>query len=110
MRAPAERSPNRLARILREPITHFVVIGIAIFAVSHVIEERQSRYTIAVSDADLTRITNTYTQQYGAPPTPQQMRTMVDNQVHEEISLREGLALRLDTNDEIVPRRIAARG
>jgi hypothetical protein len=109
MRALAERSPDLLARILREPLTHFVVIGIAIFAVSHVIEERQSRYTIAVSDADLTRIANTYTQQYGAPPTPQQMRTMVGNQVREEIYLREGLALGLDKNDEIVRRRIAQK-
>ena len=98
-----------LARILREPLTHFVAIGIAIFVVSHVIEERQSRYNIAVSDADLTRIANTYTQQYGAPPTPQQMRTMVDNQVREEIYLREGLALGLDKNDEIVRRRIAQK-
>lgn len=98
-----------LARILREPLTHFVAIGIAIFVVSHVIEERQSRYNIAVSDADLTRIANTYTQQYGAPPTPLQMRTMVDNQVREEIYLREGLALGLDKNDEIVRRRIAQK-
>ena len=105
---PALRRPL-LARILREPLTHFVAIGIAIFVVSHVIEERQSRYNIAVSDADLTRIANTYTQQYGAPPTPQQMRTMVDNQVREEIYLREGLALGLDKNDEIVRRRIAQK-
>ena len=105
---PALRRPL-LARILREPLAHFVAIGIAIFAVSHVIEERQSRYNIAVSDADLTRIANTYTQQYGAPPSPQQMRTMVDNQVREEIYLREGLALGLDKNDEIVRRRIAQK-
>ncbi len=105
---PALRRPL-LARILREPLTHFVAIGIAIFVVSHVIEERQSRYNIAVSDADLTRIANTYTQQYGAPPTPQQMRTMVDNQAREEIYLREGLALGLDKNDEIVRRRIAQK-
>ena len=105
---PARRRPL-LARLLREPLTHFVAIGIAIFAVSHGIEERQSRYNIAVSDADLTRIANTYAQQYGAPPTPQQMRTMVDNQVREEIYLREGLALGLDRNDEIVRRRIAQK-
>lgn len=109
MRVPAGRVPDLLGRILREPLTHFVAIGIAIFAVSHVIEERQSRYTIAVSDADLTRIANTYTQQYGASPSPQQMRTMVDNQVREEICLREGLVLGLDRNDEIVRRRIAQK-
>ena len=109
MRAPTERSPNRLACILREPLTHFVAIGIAIFVVAHVIEDRQSRYKTTVFDADLTRIVNTHTQQYGAAPSPRQMRTMVDNQVRGEIYLRKGLALGLDKNDEIVRRRIAQK-
>ena len=107
--APAIPRGGWLHRALREPLTHFVVIGVAIFLVAHVIEERTSRYRIALSDADLVRIANSYQQQYGAPPTPQQMRTMVDNQVREEIYLREGLALRLDRNDEIVRRRIAQK-
>jgi hypothetical protein len=98
-----------LARVLREPLTHFVAIGIAIFVAAHVIEEQRSRYNIAVSSAAVVRIANTYAQQYGAPPTPQQMRTMIDNQVREEIYLREGLALGLDRDDEIVRRRIAQK-
>ena len=56
---------------------------------------------------DLTRIENSYVQQYGSEPSPAQMRTMVDNTVREEIYLREALALGLDKNDEIVRRRLA---
>lgn len=109
--AGAAASPprSRLARILREPLTHFVAIGIAIFVVSHVIEQRQSRYNVTLSNADAVRIANSYAQQYGAAPNPQQMRTMIDNAVREEIYLREGLALGLDRNDEIVRRRIAQK-
>jgi hypothetical protein len=109
---PSQVQPRRrrlLARVLREPLTHFVAIGIAIFVAAHVIEEQRSRYNIAVSSAAVVRIANTYAQQYGAPPTPQQMRTMIDNQVREEIYLREGLALGLDRDDEIVRRRIAQK-
>ena len=39
----------------------------------------------------------------------EQMRTMIDNAVREEIYLREGLSLGLDRNDEIVRRRVAHR-
>lgn len=109
MKALAGRSLRWLAPLLREPLTHFVAIGLAIFVVSHVIEARQSRYNIQFGEAELQRIATSYAQQYGAPPSPEQMRTMVGNAVREEIYLREGLALELDRNDEIVRRRIAQK-
>lgn len=99
----------RLAPLLREPLTHFLLFGILIFIVAHAIEARSKRYVIEVGAADITRIANSYTQQYGAPPEPAQVRTMVDNYIREEIYLREGLALGLDKNDEIVRRRVAQK-
>jgi len=99
----------RLRPLLREPLTHFLVLGILIFAVSHWLESRSQRYVITIAPGDLTRIENSYVQQYGANPTPAQMRTMVDNTVREEIYLREALALGLDKDDEIVRRRLAQK-
>lgn len=96
-------------RLLREPLTHFVAIGLAIFVASHVVEQRQSRFNVTLSNEDVLRIANSYAQQYGSAPTPEQLRTMIDNAVREEIYLREGLALGLDRNDEIVRRRIAQK-
>ena len=99
----------RLRPLWREPLTHFLFFGIVIFVVAHALEARSSRYTIAITPADLTRIENSYIQQYGAAPDPSQIRTMVDNYIREEIYLREGLALGLDKNDEIVRRRVAQK-
>lgn len=98
-----------LSRWAREPLTHFLLFGILIFAVAHWLESRSQRYVITIGPSDLTRIENSYVQQYGSAPTPAQLRTMVDNTVREEIYLREGLALGLDRNDEIVRRRIAQK-
>lgn len=95
--------------VLREPLTHFLLFGILIFVAAHAIEARSKRYTIAVTDAEIARIVNSYQQQYGSPPSPDQVHTMVDNYVREEIYLREGLALGLDRNDEIVRRRVAQK-
>jgi len=96
-------------RILAEPLTHFVVVGIAIFLVAHALERSSTRYQITITPDDVARIVNSYAQQYGAPPTPQQTRVMIDNYVREEIFYREGVALGIDRNDEIVRRRVAQK-
>ena len=107
--APKRSQRNLLSGVLREPLTHFLLFGALIFALAHWIESRSQRYVITIGPADLARIENSYIQQYGSAPTPAQLRTMVDNTVREEIYLREGLALGLDRNDEIVRRRIAQK-
>jgi hypothetical protein len=94
---------------LREPLTHFLLFGIAIFIAAHAIEAHSRRYVIDVTRDDLARMGNSYVQQYGSEPSPAQLSTMVDNYIREEIFLREGLALKLDANDEIVRRRIAQK-
>ena len=93
----------------REPLSHFLVFGLLIFVVAHALEARSQRYTITITPGDVTRIANSYIQQYGAAPEPGQVRTMIDNYIREEIYLREGLALGLDKNDEIVRRRVAQK-
>lgn len=99
----------RMRTVLREPLTHFLLFGILIFLVAHAIEARSKRYTVDVTPADVTRIVNSFEQQYGSEPNPAQLRTMIDNYIREEIYLREGLALGLDRNDEIVRRRVAQK-
>ena len=109
--APRWRNTARrwAAAAWREPLSHFLAFGILIFIVAHALEARSQRYRIDVSPAQVTRIVNSYAQQYGAAPDPAQVRTMVDNYIREEIYLREGLALGLDQDDEIVRRRIAQK-
>ena len=47
--------------------------------------------------------------QWGREPTPQELDKLVDADVKEEILYREGLALGLDRDDEIVRRRMAQK-
>jgi hypothetical protein len=99
----------RVRAVLREPLTHFLLFGLLIFLVAHAIEESSKRYTIDVAPADVTRIINSFGQQYGSAPTATQLTKMIDNYIREEIYLREALALGLDRNDEIVRRRMAQK-
>lgn len=108
-RFKGEIAEPRIRAVLREPLTHFLLFGVLIFLVTHAIETNSKRYTIDVTPADVTRIVNSFKQQYGSEPTATQLHRMVDNYVREEIYLREALALGLDKNDEIVRRRMAQK-
>ncbi len=98
-----------LARLLREPLTHFVVLGLLIFAAAHYLEARSQRYVIDLGPPELRRIALSYAQQYGTAPSAAEMQAMTDEHVRQEVLLREGIALGLDKDDEIVRRRIAQK-
>ena len=107
-RAAAWLAP-RLRKLAHEPFLHFILLGVLIYAAHEYAETLSTRYVIPIGPAERLRIYNSYAQQYGVPPTPEQMKAMVEHYVREEIFLREGLALNLDRDDEIVRRRIAQK-
>jgi peptidyl-prolyl cis-trans isomerase C len=101
--------PKGIMLVLREPLTHFVVVGALIFIASHAWAEHTSRYNITIGPEQLQRIALTYAQQYGAEPSADEMKAITQGYLREEILRREGMAIGLDTDDEIVRRRIAQK-
>ncbi|MET0544941.1 MAG: peptidylprolyl isomerase [Caulobacterales bacterium] len=94
---------------LREPIVHFFLLGAFIFLLSEVVEHFNSRYRIVVGPDQITRLAATFEQNYGNPPSDQQLAVLVDNYIKEEILYRESVALGLDKGDEIVRRRLVQK-
>ena len=58
---------------------------------------------------DLRQLEVAWTAQWRRPPTPEEMRGLVEARVREEILYREALALGLDRGDAIVKRRLAQK-
>ncbi len=103
-----------IGRTLREPLVHFCVAGALLFAAYgwfNVQEGDQLPYTqkIEISEDDIRRIAAAWLAQGRLPLTPDQLRNLVDQKISEEVLYREGLALGLDSNDEIIKRRIAQK-
>lgn len=98
---------------LREPLLHFLIIGLAIFGVySHTNRGRvgiESSKQIAISLDNLRTMEMYFESQWHRPPTPQEFQAMVEDKVREEVLYREGLALGLDKDDTIVKRRMAQK-
>jgi peptidyl-prolyl cis-trans isomerase C len=95
--------------IAREPFFQFLLMGLLIWGGVEYWRGRENHYAIHVGPAEQQRIAGAYTQQFGQTPTPEQLQSLLDRYVREEIHLREGLALGLDKDDEIVRRRIVQK-
>lgn len=87
----------------------FIALGLLITVVSNYWQHDEERYTIHLDEAERGRIAIAYARQFGQPPTTDQMRRLIERHLREEIFLREGLALNLDRDDEIIRRRIVQK-
>ncbi len=105
--------PFTVKRWLREPLVHFLLLGVALFAVYGYIQRGrggiESSKQIALSLDDLRQMDMYFESQWHRQPTPAEFQAMVEDKVREEVLYREGLAMGLDKDDEIVKRRMAQK-
>ena len=95
-----------------EPLLHFVVLGAVLFAVHAALSGPASPETdksIRISGGDVRRLAAAWELQWRRPPTAQELDSLVEEHVREEILYREALALGLDRDDSIVRRRLAQK-
>jgi len=100
-------------RWLREPLLHFLVAGALLFAGYRALHPESRRTNdenrIELTADDLRQLEIAWATQWRRPPTPDEMRGLVDARVREEILYREALALGLEQGDAIVKRRLAQK-
>jgi len=111
--APGPTALSRAKRWLREPLLHFILAGLALFAFYRALNpaavEQENRSRIELTNDDLRQLEVRWTAQWRRPPTREEMRRLVESKVREEILYREALALGLDQGDTIVKRRMAQK-
>jgi len=100
-------------RWVREPLLHFLVIGVVLFGIYAYINRGRVRIEsptqIVLSLDELGTMTAYFESQWHRPPTPQEFQAMVEDKVKEEVLYREGLVMGLDKGDTIVKRRMAQK-
>ena len=103
-------SDSLLRRLLREPILHFLLIGAALYAAVEFWQPAASdRLRIVVDKPLVALLAKTYQSQFGQPPGEVELKALVDRYVEDEMLYREGIALSLDREDEVVRRRIVQK-
>jgi hypothetical protein len=100
-------------RFLSEPLLHFVVVGIVLFGayrlVSPELDQGANSHKIDLTKDDARQLAVTWLAQGRPPPTPDQLQSLMDQKVTEEILFREAVSLGLDRGDEIIKRRLAQK-
>ncbi|MGE5213982.1 MAG: peptidyl-prolyl cis-trans isomerase [Nitrospirota bacterium] len=102
-----------MKRWLREPLLHFLLIGLLLFGFyaykNRGRGEAKSATQIVLSLDELATMEMYFESQWHRRPTPQEFQAMVEDKVKEEVLYREGLVMGLDKNDTIVKRRMAQK-
>jgi peptidyl-prolyl cis-trans isomerase C len=93
--------------IFREPLVHFLALGALVYVATN--HSQSVQYEIDAGPEQQARLAKTYFEQYGAPPTVSQLERALDEYVRNEILYREGLAMGLERDDEIVRRRVVQK-
>jgi len=100
---------TRLRRVLSEPLFHFLLLGIVIFAGYSIV--RGSGWLsgpdeIVVTDGKLKQLAEGFAKTWQRPPSPDEQVGLVRDWIREEVYYREALALGLDKDDTIIRRRL----
>jgi parvulin-like peptidyl-prolyl isomerase len=102
-----------MKRLLREPLIHFLLLGVALFGVyayaerGHGSAEQSKQISLTIDDLSQTVLV--FRSQWRRDPTPEELLSLVEDKVHEEVLYREALVLGIDKEDTIVKRRMAQK-
>jgi hypothetical protein len=97
-----------MKRVLQEPLLHFVLLGVAVFAVDAFLRDRTAGEggEIVVSEGRIENLAALFVKTWQRPPTAEELRGLVDDYVLEEALYREGVAMGVDKDDTVIRRRV----
>lgn len=95
--------------MLSEPLLHFFLAGLLLFAVFAFInrDAMPPPNAIVVDDARIAAMREQFIRTWRRPPTTAELDGLVDSWIREEALYREGLAMGLGADDPVIRRRIA---
>src|SRR5512143_439772 len=96
----------RIRRILGEPMLHFLLIGVALFAIYNRLPGRSGVDRIVVTEGVVDDLVTQHVAARGRAPSPGELRHLVDAWVRDEVLYREGVTRGLDRDDLVVKRRV----
>jgi hypothetical protein len=97
---------------LREPLFHFLALGVVLFLVYALASDlfsSDATRQIEIGESEIEFLAANWERQWGRPPTEEELLALVESRVREEVLYREALAVGLDQNDVVVRRRMVQK-
>ena len=105
---PVRSRNSFLNGLLREPLLHFLVIGAVLFG-GISLASGLNRPTVRLEARDLEQLATFWEMQTQRPPTRDELASIIQERVDEELMAREAVRLGLDKDDMIIRRRLAQK-
>lgn len=92
----------------REPLLQFLLIGAGLFLLYELIDggATQAPREIVVTESKVAALSENFAKTWLRPPTPAELKGLIDDHVREEVFYREAIAMGLDRDDTVVRRRL----
>jgi hypothetical protein len=97
---------------LREPLLHFLLIGLAIYLLYGAVAEpvpEESDKSIVVSAGEVEWMRTNWQKRWNRSPTPEELDGLVQQYIRETVLYREALTMGLNQHDQVVRRRLAQK-
>lgn len=97
----------RIRQLFREPLLHFLLLGVVLFAVFGKLSGPDTAgKRIVVSQAMVEQMAQEFQARWMRPPSEEELSGLIDSYVQDEILYRHGLSLGLDRDDPVIKRRV----
>ncbi len=107
---PASKmSDSKAAHLLREPLLHFLAIGLALYLVYGLVNDDVNPNRIVITQGEIDSYQARWTVARSRAPSDDELQGMIEMAVRDKILAREALALGLDQDDSVVQRRLAQK-
>ena len=101
-----------MSRLVKEPLFHFLIIGLAIYAGYAWLnpgDDSENEQVIRVGEGERAWMRTSFEKRWKRPPTAEELAGLTKEYVRETAFYREALAMGLDQDDTIVRRRLAQK-
>jgi len=99
-----------MKKLLIEPLFHFLLLGLGLFLIYGLVSKNQdNEETIIINDYDINNIIASWEMQWKRLPTDEELKSLIQQNIKQEIFYQEALKMNLDHNDEIIKRRLSQK-
>ena len=87
----------------------FLILGVLIYFIDILINEDENSKDIFISDQEINSLVKAWESQVGRKPNEDEVISIINDYIQEEILYREALNLGLERDDRIIKRRLAQK-
>ncbi len=100
-----------MKKILHEPLLHFLIIGVILFVFWGVWGDNSGSDSeqIIVGSARIGQIKDAWKKQWRREPSEEELKSLIEQFIQEEVLYREALNMGLEKDDSIIRRRLAQK-